>query len=327
MATMSTTSIRVDPLSTREATSRPKGIRTMLSGSASEKSSPSTMFWMPAPTAPAACCTSEPPVTPTARSARRRPDARRRMSPRTVSAAPAERYSSFTLESRPAPTTSSLASPSRRATIGRVRLTPWTRSRGARRCVRKSTPERTSTSSSLMRNVWNRQDNRKATRSTISTARAPPAAMRIRLFAKRKSTGSGGRTPGGRSVTDGRNSSSRRSRMLATITPMTTRRNRPPRSSGVSGCSRCHSPSLSGERTSVRGGASSEAAAPSAAAPAAATPEAAAPADAAPAGGGPHAGSGAERPGADASGPGAGFDAWGIEGSVTVRSVGSRRRR
>ena len=78
------------------------------------------------------------------------------MSARTSSALVVERYSSLTFASRPAPTTSSLAMPASRAIIGRVRLTPCTRSSGARRWVRKSTPERTSTSSPVMRNVWNR---------------------------------------------------------------------------------------------------------------------------------------------------------------------------
>ena len=46
-----------------------------------------------------------------------------------------------------------------------------------------------------------------------------------------------------------------RSRRFATTIPRMTSRNSPPRSSGVSGCSRCQSPSLSGERSGgARGG-------------------------------------------------------------------------
>ncbi len=40
----------------------------------------------------------------------------------------------------------------------RVRLTPCTRSSGAGRCVRNRMPVRTSTSSPVMRNVWNRHE-------------------------------------------------------------------------------------------------------------------------------------------------------------------------
>ena len=80
------------------------------------------------------------------------------MSARTASAFAVERYSSLTFASVPAPTTSSFAMPSSRAIIGRVRLTPCTRSSGARRCVRNRMPLRTSTSSSVMRKVWKRHD-------------------------------------------------------------------------------------------------------------------------------------------------------------------------
>ena len=93
-----------------------------------------------------------------AASASLRPEASRRMSARTASAFEVERYSSFTFASAPAPTTSSLAMPSRRAIIGLVRFTPYTRSSGARRCVRNRMPLRTSTSSSVMRKVWKRHE-------------------------------------------------------------------------------------------------------------------------------------------------------------------------
>ena len=184
------------PASSCDPIRRPVGIFTTLSGATSARSTPSMrpltpLFieptsWERIVSGAAAFCERSCRAARAARA----PEANRRMSARTPSALTVERYSSGTFASVPAPTTSSLAIPIRRAGKGRVRLTPCTRSRGARRWERKMMPLRTSTWSSEMRNCWNRQTIQNAAMSTSSTPSTIPRAMRMKLFDSTQSTGS-----------------------------------------------------------------------------------------------------------------------------------------
>ena len=184
----------------------------------------------------------------------RAPEARRRISARSPSASADPRYESCTFADCPATDTSSFAVPNRRAKSGRVTLIPWIRSRRALRCDRNRMPLRTSTASCVIRNVCMRHDSQKpmtsATISSATPAIAHPTSPCVTMppigsFCQSprhvsNSTSMSSPRSGAKST---RNMSTSRSRRFAMMKPRTASSTRPPRSSGLAGCRRCHSPS------------------------------------------------------------------------------------
>ena len=188
------------------------------------------------------------------------------MSARRPSASAEPRYASCTFADWPATDTSSFAVPKSRAKTGRVTLMPWIRSSRALRCERNTMPLRTSTASCVTRKVCMRHDNQKPKITRRMTTATPPSAQptrprdtmppigslaqspcQARYSASMPSPTSGAKTTRKNSIT--------RSRRFAMMNPSTAMKTRPPRSRGLAGCSRCHSPSARFVTRSGRTGA------------------------------------------------------------------------
>ncbi len=152
------TSTTVGAESSTAPTRRGMGMRTTdCGGAASGSSSGARKSSTREPTKPRGAPAGADAGAAPAASARA-PDASRSTRSRNASASRDRRYCSGRLASLPATWISSLAAPMSRAMSGRTMLTPWIRSSLARRFVRERIPLRTSTVSSVTRNVCMRHE-------------------------------------------------------------------------------------------------------------------------------------------------------------------------
>ncbi|OUE28934.1 hypothetical protein BFL36_00265 [Clavibacter michiganensis] len=240
--TTNSTSTTVGPESSTAPMRRGIGIRTTdCGGATSGSSSGARRSSTREPTKPRAGAAARAGADPAASA--RAPDASRSTRSRNASASRERRYCSGRFASLPATWISSLAAPMSRARRGRTMLTPWIRSSRARRFVRDRMPLRTSTVSSVTRNVCMRHDRYEMPTARTVKARRP----RITQMRLPDSTSHGIRSPSPPppSPWPGTKRSTSCSRREETRKPIATRNTTPPRRTGVAGWRRCQPPSVS----------------------------------------------------------------------------------